>query len=168
MSSSPAFYYTCSPKPSSAFATSAFSPTGGGPLSCHFAGKPSQRFSRKPNHKPPPPRKPDRFGSVPSVAGRWWPSRDLRPPNSNSARPLPLRSRRMKLQLQAPHSVPLTTRRRCVPFLPLNQLSVPNPGSTSALLPHANYHPTNPGLALAGSSSCSPSFSHNPNTIEYP
>jgi len=86
MSSSPASSYTCSLKASSAFATSASSPTGGGPLSCHFAGKPSQRFSRQPNHKHPPPRKPDPFGSVPTVAGRWWSSRDLRPPNSNSAR----------------------------------------------------------------------------------
>src|SRR5271157_3802722 len=38
---------TCFPKASSAFATSAFSPTGGGPLSCHFAGKLSQWFSRE-------------------------------------------------------------------------------------------------------------------------
>src|SRR5450755_1874777 len=86
MSSCAAYCYTCFPKASSAFATSAFSPTGGGPLSCHFAGKPSQWFSRKPNHKPPPSRKPDRFGSVPTVAGPWWSSRDLPPPNSNSAR----------------------------------------------------------------------------------
>ncbi len=32
--------------------------------------------------------------------------------------------------------------------------------------PHANSHPTNPRLALAGSSSCCPSFSPNHNTIE--
>src|ERR1039457_2528543 len=86
MSSCAASCYTCFPKASSAFATSASSPTGGGPLSCHFAGKPLQWFSRKPNHQPPPPRKPDRFGSVPTVAGRWWSSRDLRPPRSYSVR----------------------------------------------------------------------------------
>src|ERR1019366_9105782 len=86
MSSCAASCYTCFPKASSAFATSASSPTGGGPLSCHFAGKPSQRFSRKPNHKHPPPRKPDRFGSVPTVADRWWSSRDLRRLRSSSVR----------------------------------------------------------------------------------
>src|SRR5664280_2655415 len=86
MSSCAASCCTCFPKASSAFATSASSPTGGGPLSCHFAGKPLQWFSRKPNHQPPPPRKPDRFGSVPTVAGRWWSSRDLRPPRSYSVR----------------------------------------------------------------------------------
>src|ERR1019366_9555585 len=86
MSSCDSSCYTCFPKASSAFATSASSPTGGGPLSCHFAGKPSLRFSRKPNHQPPPPRKPDRFGSVPTVAGPWWSSRGLRRLRSSSVR----------------------------------------------------------------------------------
>jgi hypothetical protein len=54
--------------------------------SCRRAHKPSQWFSHKPNQKHPRPRKPDRFGSVPSVAGPCWSSRDLRPLNSNSAR----------------------------------------------------------------------------------
>src|SRR5271157_722908 len=75
---------TCFPAASFAFATSVFSPTGGGPLSCHFAGKLSQWFSRKPNQKPPLPRKPDRFGSVPTVAGPWWSSRGLRRLRSSS------------------------------------------------------------------------------------
>src|ERR1035437_8816241 len=99
MSSCAASCCTCFPKASSAFATSASSPRssspfappapsppGGGPLSCHFAGKPLQWFSRKPNHQPPPPRKQDRFGSVPTVEGRWWSSRNLRPPRSYSVR----------------------------------------------------------------------------------
>jgi hypothetical protein len=32
----------------------------------------------------------------------------------------------MKLQFQAPHSVPLTTRRQGAPYLPSNKPSVPN------------------------------------------
>ena len=32
--------------------------------------------------------------------------------------------------------------------------------------PHANSHQTNPRLALAGSSSCFPSFSPNPSIIQ--
>src|SRR5271157_6086301 len=86
MSSCAAPCCTCFPKASSAFATSVSSPTGGGLLCCRFAGKPSPWFSRKPNQKHPPLKKPDRFGSVLTVAGRWWSSRGLAPPNSNSAR----------------------------------------------------------------------------------
>jgi hypothetical protein len=62
----------------------------------------------------------------------------------------------------------LQPHRRCgVPFLPPNQLSVPNLDPKSS-----SYHTqttTQPvfGLAFASSSTCSPSPSPSPNTIEY-
>src|SRR5271166_2439992 len=122
---------TCFPKASSAFATSAFSPTGGGPLSCHFAGKLSQWFSRKPNQKPPLPRKPDRFGSVPTVAGPWWSSRGLRRLRSSSVHHPFSPEPPHETTFQLSHSVPLTTARRGVPCLPPNKRSVPNLGPKS-------------------------------------
>ena len=166
MSSCTASCYTCSPKASSAFATSAFSPTGGGPLSCHFAGKPSLRFSRKPNHQPPPPRKPDRFGSV-----QLWRAHGGHREAYGGSDPAPfatlsLRSRRMKqpfpaLSLGAPHHP-----QACCALLAPKPAVRSQPRPKIPFPPHANSHPTNPRLALAGSSTCSPSFSPNPNTIE--
>jgi hypothetical protein len=60
-------------------------PTGGAPLSCHFAFDYSEPYShRRPKQKPPLPRNRSHFGSVPTVAAAWWSSRDLRLPRSNS------------------------------------------------------------------------------------
>src|SRR5271157_3193302 len=146
MSSCAASCCTCSPKASSAFAISAFSPTGGGPLSCHFAGKPSQWFSRKPNQKHPRPRKPDRSGSVPTVAGRWWSSRDLPPPNSNSAR--------HRLSPESPHetTIPSSPTRcpsppACVVYPSCSQTSCPFP--TSAQNPRPTTHKLPPNQSWA-------------------
>ena len=75
----------CFPKALSAFATLASSPTGGGLLSSRFAFNYSEQYSHhRPNQKPPLPRNPAHFGSVPNVEAAWWSSRDLRLPSSNS------------------------------------------------------------------------------------
>src|SRR5208283_2163620 len=85
MSSSAASCCTCSPRASSASATSASSPTADVPLSCRFACNFSVPCRHpRPNHKPPLPRNPTRFGAVPNVVGPWWLSTDLRQPRSNS------------------------------------------------------------------------------------
>src|ERR1700732_591784 len=90
MSSCGASCCMCFPKALSAFATLASLPTGGATLSCPFAfnySEPHRHHS--PNQKPPLPRNPAPFGSVPNVAAAWWSSRDLRLPRSNSVlRPL--------------------------------------------------------------------------------
>jgi hypothetical protein len=162
MSSSPASCYTCSPKASSAFATSAFSPTGGAPLSCHFAGKPSQRFNRKPHHQPPPPRKPDRFGSVPTVAGRWWSSRGLRPSNSSSVRhPFSPEPPHETTVPSPPLGAPHHPQAGCA-LLALQQAICSQPRITIPLLPHANYNQTSPAFTLSNSSSSSRCLSLNP------
>ena len=86
MSSCVASSCTCCPKASFAFATLVFSPTADAPLSYRFAFKDSTPTShRAPSPKPPLPRSPCRFGSVPNVVVLWWLSRDLPLPNSNSA-----------------------------------------------------------------------------------
>src|SRR5258708_18637116 len=75
----------CFPKALSAFATLAPSPTGGAPLSCRFAFNYSEPHRHhRPNQKPPLPRNPAHFGSVPNVEAAWWSSRDLRLHSSNS------------------------------------------------------------------------------------
>jgi hypothetical protein len=85
----------CFPKASSAFATLASSPTGGAPLSSRSAFNYSEQYShRRSNLKPPLPRNRAHFGSVPSVAERWWSSRDLPLPRSNSA---------LRLRSSVPH-----------------------------------------------------------------
>ena len=162
MSSYAASCYTCFPKASCAFATSASSPTGGGPLSCHFAGKPSQCFSRKPNQKHPRPRKSDRFGSVPNVAGRWWSSRDLPPPNSNSAR--------HPLSPESPHetTIPIShTRCSSPPAGGVRPacLRTSHPSPTSAQNPvpiTRNFNQNSSAFTVSNSSSCSRSLPHSP------
>src|SRR5271169_1600500 len=83
MSSCAVSCYTCFPKVSSAFATSASSPIGGALMFCRYAFNYSARRRRQ-TQKPPPPNHPARFGFVPTVAAPWWSSRDLRLPKSNS------------------------------------------------------------------------------------
>ena len=72
----------------------------------------------------------------------------------------------MKLQLQAPLGAPHHPQALCTLLAPKPAVRS-QPRLKTPLLPHAHSHQTMPGLALAGSSSCSSSFSHNPNTIEY-
>jgi hypothetical protein len=65
------------------------------------------------------------------------------------------------LSLGAPHH----RQALCAP-LASEQVIRSQPQPKIPFPPHANSHPTNPRLALDGSSSCSPSFSPNPSTIE--
>src|SRR5260370_8978337 len=127
MSSCDASSCICFPKASSAFATLASSPTGGAPLSCRFAFNYSTQYShRRPNQKPP------LVGSAPTVAERWWSSRDLPLPRSNSAL--------HPLSTESPHdtTIPISLT-RCLsppvrvvpPFLP--QTSYPFPTSPQPL-----------------------------------
>ena|SRR5208283_1301774 len=82
MSSYAASCYTCFPKASCASGTSASWPIGDAPRSCHFASSYSARH-RQPSTRPHPPMTQILFGSAPTVATRWWSSKDLRLPKSN-------------------------------------------------------------------------------------
>src|SRR5512147_1107078 len=84
MSSCVASCCTCSPRASSASATSASSPIGGALPSYRFASKHSTQFHRRPNQKHPLLRNRALFGAVPSVGDPWWSSNHLPLPNSNS------------------------------------------------------------------------------------
>ena len=76
--------FTCSPRASSASATSASSPTEGAVRSYRCASLLLMRFPRKPNRKLPPLLHRTRFGAVPSAARRWRSSNDSPRHNSNS------------------------------------------------------------------------------------
>ncbi len=84
MSSCAASYFTCSPRASSAFATSACSPTEGAPPCCHGASPLSTPLHRKTNRKRPPLLQRTRCGAVPSAADRWPSPNDSQRHNSNS------------------------------------------------------------------------------------
>ena len=84
MSFSVASYFTCSPRASSASATSASSPTEGAPPCCHSASPLSTPLHRKTNRKRRPLLQRTRCGAVPSAADRWPSSNDSQPHNSNS------------------------------------------------------------------------------------
>src|SRR5579864_535427 len=84
MSSCAASYCTCSPRASSASATSASSPTEGVPFCCRCALPLSTQFHRELKPKPRPLQLLTRCGAVPSAADRWPSSNDLQPHNSNS------------------------------------------------------------------------------------
>src|SRR6266566_8610258 len=84
MSFSVASYFTCSPRASSASATSASSPIEGAPPYCHAASPLSTPLHRKTTPKPQPLRQHPRCGAVPSAADRWPSSNDSPPHNSNS------------------------------------------------------------------------------------
>src|SRR6266567_6738017 len=84
MSSCAASYCICSPRASSASATSASSPIGGAPLCCHFAWQHSAQFHPRPNQKLPPLRNRNLFGVAPTVADRWRSSNALPLLKSNS------------------------------------------------------------------------------------
>jgi hypothetical protein len=83
MSFSVASYFTCSPRASSASATSASSPTAGAPSCCHSASPLFTPFHRKTNRKPRPLLQRTRCGAVPSAADRWPSSNDSPRHNSN-------------------------------------------------------------------------------------
>src|SRR5580692_11071417 len=84
MSFSVASFFTCSPKASSASATSASSPTEGAPPCCHGASPLSTPLHRRTNRKRQPLLQRTRCGAVPSAADRWPSSNDSQPHNSNS------------------------------------------------------------------------------------
>src|SRR6266852_1602771 len=84
MSFSVASFFTCSPKASSASATSASSPTEDAPPCCHAASLLSTPLHRKTNRKRRPLLQRTRCGAVPSAADRWPSSNDSQPHNSNS------------------------------------------------------------------------------------
>src|SRR5271157_569399 len=78
-----ASYFTCSPRASSASATSASSPTEAAPPCCHGASPLSTPLHRQTNRK----RRPllhTRCGAVPTVADPWPSSNDSLRHNSNS------------------------------------------------------------------------------------
>src|SRR5947209_17475734 len=84
MSFSVASYFTCSPRASSASATSASWPTDGAPPCCHGASPRSTPLPRKTNRNLRPLLQRTRCGAVPSAADRWPSSNDSPPHNSNS------------------------------------------------------------------------------------
>src|SRR5215469_13925577 len=79
-----ASYFTCSPRASSASATSASSPTEAAPPCCHSASPLSTPLHRKTNRKPRPLLQRSRCGAVPSAADLWPSSNDSPRHNSNS------------------------------------------------------------------------------------
>ena len=76
--------FTCSPRASSASATSASSPTEGAPPCYHCASPLATPRHRKANRKPQPLLQRNHCGAVPSAADRWPSSNDSPPHNSNS------------------------------------------------------------------------------------
>ena len=78
-----ASYFTCSPRASSASATSVSSPTEPAPP-CHDASLLSTPLYRKTNRKLRPLLQPTRCGAVPSAADRWPSSNDSPRYNCNS------------------------------------------------------------------------------------
>jgi hypothetical protein len=84
MSFSVASYFTCSPRVSSASATSASSPTEGAPPCCHSASPLCTPLHRKTKRKRRLLLQRTRCGAVPSAADRWPSPNDSQPHNSNS------------------------------------------------------------------------------------
>jgi hypothetical protein len=83
MSFSVASYFTCSPRASSASATSASSPTEGAPPCCHGASPLFTPLHRKTNRKRRPLLQRTRCGAVPNAVDRWPSSNDSPRHNSN-------------------------------------------------------------------------------------
>jgi hypothetical protein len=79
-----ASYFTCSPRASSASATSASSPIEGVPLYCHGVSLLSRQFHRKPNQNLRPHQPPSPYGAAPTAVDRWSLSNDSRQHNSSS------------------------------------------------------------------------------------
>ena len=132
MSFSVASYCTCSPRASSASATSASSPTEGAPFCCHDASPLSTPLHRNTNRKRRPLQR-TRCGAVPSVADRWPSSNDSQPHNSNSV---------LHLVWPRPHEIPrphtapsarFRAPRRSVSLLHLDIFLLSPAGLTSAI-----------------------------------
>jgi hypothetical protein len=83
MSFSVASYFTCSPRASSASATSASSPTEGAPPCCHGASPLSTPLHRKTDRRRRPLLQRSRCGVVLSAVDRWSLSNDSQRHNSN-------------------------------------------------------------------------------------
>jgi hypothetical protein len=108
MSFSVASRFTCSPRASSASATSASSPIEGAPRCCHGVSPLSTPLHRKTNRKCRPLLQCRRCGAVPNAADRWPSSNDSPRHNSNSV----LRRYRPRLdELAHPHTAALARSR---------------------------------------------------------
>jgi hypothetical protein len=174
MSSCAASCCICSPRASSASATSASSPTEGAPPYCRCASPLSTQLHRKPNRKPRPLQPCTRCGAVPSAANRWPLSNDSQPHNSNSVlhRSWPPLH---ELTRTLPHSLRFRVSRRSVsPFHPgIFFLSLPRstsainsslhsapPPSPPALTAPANFYtPPSPHSICIGPASAAPAAS---------
>src|SRR5262249_9105815 len=84
MSFSVASCLICSPRASSASATSASSPIEGAPLCCHAVSPLSTQFHRKPNRNPRPHQPPSPCGALPSAVDPCPSWNDSPRRNSNS------------------------------------------------------------------------------------
>jgi hypothetical protein len=124
-----ASYFICSPRASSASATSASSPIESTLLSCRCASVLSTPLHRKTNRKLRPLLPRTRCGVVPSAAGPWWSSSDSRRHNSNSVLH---RSGPRLHEITRPHTA-LSTRfrasRRSLSPLPWTTSSCPRLGA---------------------------------------
>jgi hypothetical protein len=133
MSSCAASCYTCSPRASSASATSASSQTDGDLRYCRYASQHSAQFHPRPNQKLPPLRNHTLFGAAPSVADRWPSSNDSQPHNSNSV----LHHYWPRLhEIIRPHPAPSAhcrASRRSVSLLPPDIVFLSPPSLTSAI-----------------------------------
>src|SRR6266576_2330808 len=133
MSFSVASYFTCSPRASSASATSASSPTQGVPPCCHGASPLFTPLHRKTNRKPRPLLHRTRCGAVPSAANRWPSSNDSPQHNSNSVLH---RSWSRPYEITRPHtarSARCRASRRSVSPLPPDIFFLSTPRLTSAI-----------------------------------
>ena len=139
MSFSVASYFTCFPRASSAFATSASSPTEGASLCCHGALPLSTPLHRKTHRERRPLLPRTRYGAVPSAADRWRSSNDSPRHRSNSVlHPASSCLLHETTRLQPELSPPFTASRPSLsPFLSTTFLllsvtlaSIPAPSST--------------------------------------
>ena len=138
MSSYAASYYTCSPRASSASATSASSPIEGAPPCCHGASPLFMPLHRKTKRKPRPPLQRTHCGAVPSAADRWPSSNDSQQHNSNSVLH---RSWPRLHEVTRPHTALLArfrASRRSVSPLHPDTFFLSSPRITSAI--HSSFH----------------------------
>ena len=158
------------PKALSAFATLASSPTGAAPLSCRFALNYSEQYShRRPNQKLSLLR--NRARAHLALSQVWRKDGDhratYRGPTPTPLSTLSRRSSRMKLQLQpsslgASRHLPVW----CALLTP-NHLSLSNLGSNCRSSPMPTTKKTILRSLFSCSSTCSRSFSHHSNTIQF-
>ncbi len=143
-------------------AISAFSPTGDGPLSCHFVGKPSQCFSRKRNRSIRPQRNQTALALSQLWRAHGGHRETYRRPTPTPLATLSLRSRSMKqpfpaLSLSAPHH----PQAGCA-LLASEQAICSQPRLKIPFLPRATSTKAVLRFAVSNSSSGSRSLSHSP------